>query len=231
MKAVILGYGKMGREIETVLNSRGHECIGIITDSGKLNSSAYTDAVCIEFTTPDAFRSNYKMIADNFRAAVAGTTGWLDILGDVKKYFREKNKTLIYASNFSIGVNMFFKINELSAKLISSLAEYDSYILELHHSRKLDSPSGTAKTIGSILKEVLGKEVDIQSIRSGNIPGIHETGFESDVDRIILRHEAFSRKGFAEGAVTAAEWTSELKGVFEFREILEKKFKTILNND
>jgi len=230
MKAVISGYGKMGKEIKEILKFRNHTCVDIADNSDQLESVSFPDAVCIDFTTPDAFRKNYKTIADNFGAAVVGTTGWTDISEDVRKYFNDRNKTLIYASNFSIGVNIFFKINELAAKLVSKLSDYDSYIIELHHNQKLDAPSGTAKTLGNILKEVLGKDIDIQSVRSGKIPGIHETGFESDVDRIILRHEAFSRKGFAEGAVTAAEWTEELKGVFEFRDILEKKFKTILNN-
>lgn len=228
MNIVISGYGKMGREIEGAAKSRGHNIAAVYENTESLLTARHPDAVCIDFSHPEAFMRNYKIIADNFKAAVAGTTGWYDIFDDVKKYFEKKNKTLIYATNFSVGVNIFFKINEMAAKLISGLADYDSYILELHHNQKLDAPSGTAKTIGNILKEVLGKEIDIQSIRSGKIPGIHETGFESVVDRITLRHEAFSRKGFAEGAVTAAEWTENINGVFEFRELLENKFKQIL---
>ncbi|MCE1164364.1 MAG: 4-hydroxy-tetrahydrodipicolinate reductase [Bacteroidetes bacterium] len=228
MKIVISGYGKMGREIEAAASARGHECVSRPDSSVELAKAVFPDAVCVDFSVPDAFRKNYKIIADNFKAAVVGTTGWYDILGDVKEYFRERNKTLIYATNFSIGVNIFFKVNEIAAKLVSELSDYDPYIIELHHNRKLDAPSGTAKTIGGILKEVLGKEIEIQSVRSGKIPGIHETGFESDVDRITLRHEAFSRKGFAEGAVTAAEWTVNLAGIFEFRDLLEEKFKNIL---
>ncbi len=228
MKIVISGYGKMGREIENAAIAKGHEIDAFPNNTESLITAANADAVCVDFSVPDAFMRNYKTIADNFKAAVVGTTGWYGILGDVKNYFEKKNKTLIYATNFSIGVNIFFKLNELAAKLISGLADYDSYILELHHNQKLDAPSGTAKTIGSILNEVFGKEIDIQSIRSGKIPGIHETGFESGVDRITLRHEAFSRKGFAEGAITAAEWTENTKGVFEFKELLENKFKHIL---
>lgn len=228
MKIVISGYGKMGREIEAAAKSRGCECVSKPDTSEELANAVFPDAVCIDFTVPDAFRKNYKTIADNFKAAVVGTTGWYDILGEVKEYFAKKNKTLIYATNFSIGVNIFFKLNELAAKLASGLADYDPYIIEFHHTQKLDAPSGTAKTIGNILKEVLGKEIDIQSVRSGKIPGIHETGFESEVDRITLRHEAFSRKGFAEGAVTAAEWAENLSGVFEFKDLLEEKFKNTL---
>lgn len=228
MKIVVSGYGKMGREIETAAKARGHEITDVPDNTESLLTAAHPDAVCIDFSVPDAFIRNYKIIADNFKAAVVGTTGWYGIIDDVKKYFEKKNKTLIYATNFSIGVNIFFKINELAAKLISGLADYDSYILELHHNQKLDAPSGTAKTLGNILREAFGKEIDIRSIRSGKIPGIHETGFESDVDRITLRHEAFSRIGFAEGAVTAAEWTENTNGVFEFKELLEKKFKQIL---
>lgn len=228
MEIVISGYGKMGREIESVSKARGYPIVGIINDARCLSGTIKPNAVCIDFSQPDAFKKNYKLIAENFKAAVVGTTNWFDIIDDVKSYFESINKTLIYATNFSIGVNIFFKINELSARLIKGISDYEMFISEHHHSQKLDTPSGTAKTLGKILGEIFNKEIDIKSVRCGTVPGIHKTGYESEVDRIQLKHEAFSRKGFAEGAVKAAEWTENLKGVFEFREILESKFNQIL---
>ena len=228
MDIIISGYGKMGKEIEAVIKSRGGKSLARINDGNELKTAKYEENVCIDFTTPEAFKENYKYICDNFKAAVVGTTGWLDIKDDVLSYFKEKNKTLIYATNFSIGVNIFFKLTELSSKLINGITNYDPYILELHHKQKLDAPSGTAKTIEKIVEDVFEKRVEAESIRSGYIKGIHEVGFESEEDGITLKHEAYSRKGFAEGAVTAAEWAEDIKGIYEFKELLEEKFKNIL---
>lgn len=228
MDIIISGYGKMGKEVESVIKSRGGKCIAKADDGGALMNMRFEENVCIDFTTPEAFKNNYKYICDNFKAAVVGTTGWFDIKDEVINYFKEKNKTLIYATNFSIGVNIFFKITELSSKLINALAHYDPYILELHHKQKLDKPSGTAKTIEKIVEDVFNKKVEAESIRSGYIKGIHEVGFESEEDGITLKHEAYSRKGFAEGAVTAAEWAEDIMGVYEFKDLLEEKFKNIL---
>jgi 4-hydroxy-tetrahydrodipicolinate reductase len=228
MDIVISGYGKMGKEVEAVVKSRGGKCIAVFSDTGALKGKTYENNVCVDFTTPEAFKNNYKYICDNFKAAVVGTTGWFDIKDDVINYFNAKNKTLIYATNFSIGVNIFFKITELSSKLINGLAHYDPYILEMHHKQKLDAPSGTAKSLEKIIEDSFSKRVTAQSVRSGYIKGIHEVGFESEDDKITLKHEAYSRKGFAEGAVTAAEWAEDIKGVFEFKDLLEEKFKNII---
>lgn len=228
MDIVLSGYGKMGKEVEAVVKSRGGKCIAAFTDSGSIKNKTFENNVCVEFSTPDAFKNNYKYLCDNFKAAVVGTTGWLGIKDEVLDYFKSKNKTLIYAANFSIGVNIFFKITELSSKLLNSLANYDPYIIEMHHKQKLDSPSGTAKTLEKILVNNFNKHTSAQSVRSGHIKGMHEVGFESEVDRIVLKHEAYSRRGFAEGAVTAAEWAEDIKGVFEFKDLLYEKFKNII---
>lgn len=228
MDIVISGYGKMGKEVEAVVKSRGGKCIAVFSDTEALKGKTYEGNVCVDFTTPEAFKNNYKYVCDNFKAAVVGTTGWLDIKDDVIDYFKAKNKTLIYATNFSIGVNIFFKITELSSKLINGLAHYDPYILEMHHKQKLDAPSGTAKSLEKIVEDSFNKRIQAQSVRSGYIKGIHEVGFESEVDRITLNHEAYSRRGFAEGAVTAAEWAEDIKGVYEFKDLLEEKFKNII---
>jgi 4-hydroxy-tetrahydrodipicolinate reductase len=174
---------------------------------------------------PDAFRKNYKTIADNFSGAVVGTTGWGDIEDTVTEYFRKKNKSLVYASNFSLGVNIYFQALDFMSGLISKHADYDPYIIELHHNEKKDAPSGTAKSIQQILKKNFGMDIDAASVRSGFIKGIHETGFESEYDKITFRHEAYSREGFALGAVIAAEWLSESAGVWKFGELLKSKLK------
>lgn len=230
MKVVISGYGKMGRQIEQVLLARKITCAGITESVQTFDKAIASDSVCIDFTTPAAFKENYRFIADNFKAAVIGTTGWQEIKDEVMEYFRNKNTTMIYASNFSIGVNIFFKISEIASKLLREFPAYQPFLLEMHHSQKLDAPSGTAKTIASIVEKNCGQPLDVQSVRCGNISGIHELGFESGADRIWLKHEAFSRQGFAEGAVMAALWSEDVSGTFEFRELLKERFnKTIWN--
>ena len=219
----------MGRMIEGILQNKQ---ISYITteDVKSVASEIARVSVCIDFTTPQAIRDNYRFLADNFNSVIIGTTGWDDIRNDVIEYFNQKNTTLIYASNFSIGVNIFFRLAEIVSAFADSFSEYDPYLIELHHNQKLDAPSGTAKTIADIVSKQTGRKLEISSVRAGNIPGIHELGFESEIDRITLRHEAFSRKGFAEGAVTAAIWTENLKGVYDFKTLLDDKFNEIINN-
>jgi len=229
MKIVISGYGRMGKEIFSILHERDNVTLFTTDDICGFDTAIASEAVCIDFTAPEAFRRNYRFIADGFRAAVIGTTGWNDIKDEVTDYFRERGTTMIYASNFSIGVNIFFEIARISSILLGSAGEYDPYIIELHHKYKLDSPSGTAVTLAGIAESGTGKKPDVQSVRCGNIPGIHKLGFESSDDRILLSHEAFSRRSFAAGAVQAAYWTSGLDGVFDFRELLRDKFKTALS--
>lgn len=229
MNIVISGYGKMGRMIEGILQQKQ---ISYITteDVKSVDRSIARSSVCIDFTTPEAIRENYKFLAESFSAVVIGTTGWNDIKNDVIEYFDQQNTTLIYASNFAIGVNIFFRLAEITSAFTASLSDYDPYLIELHHNQKLDAPSGTAKSIADIVTKQTGKSFEISSVRAGVIPGIHELGFESEIDRITLKHEAFSRKGFAEGAVEAAIWSENLKGVFDFKTLLDDKFNKIINN-
>lgn len=228
---VLSGYGKMGKEIFSILQKRDDVTLYTTEDICRFDPAIASEAVCIDFTSPEAFRKNYRFIADNFRAAVVGTTGWNDIREVVTDYFRKKGKTMIYASNFSVGVNIFFEIARVSSALLASAGGYDPYITELHHKLKLDSPSGTAVTLAAIVEGETGNKPTVQSVRCGHIPGIHNLGFESADDRILLSHEAFSRKGFAAGAVNAAFWALETEGVFDFRTILNEKFKKLLDND
>lgn len=231
MNIVISGYGKMGREIFSILEKRDGVSLYTTEQISSFDATISKDSICIDFTTPEAFRNNYRFIADNFKAAVIGTTGWGDIKEDVLEYFRNSGKTMIYASNFSVGVNVFFEIARVASALLSTTGDFDTYITEFHHKFKLDAPSGTAATLRGIVEKESGRQVQIQSVRAGYIPGIHNLGFESAYERVLISHEAFSRKGFAHGAVRAAFWTQEVEGVHDFRDLLNNKFYKIINNE
>ena len=210
----------MGRMIEGIILLRGLEYAGWSESVKDTDPSLAKECVCIDFTTPDAFRANYRFLAENFKAVVVGTTGWADIREEVVSYFEKCGTPMIWASNFSIGVNVFFALVEQVSKVLGAAGGYSPYILEMHHCHKLDAPSGTAKSIGDIVDANMGVKTDIQSVRCGEIPGIHTLGFEGSNDRITMTHEAFSREGFAVGAVEAALKTEGLKGVHEFRDLL-----------
>ena len=225
MNVTLIGYGKMGKEVENILLQRGHSIILKINSDEELKNVDSSDNICIDFTTPEVFRKNYKFIADKFAGAVVGTTGWNNIEEDVKNYFKDKNKKLIYGSNFSVGVNIFFNMLEKLSEALSNAGGYYPYILEMHHNEKKDAPSGTAKTAQKIVEEYFGKEIYPASIRAGNVKGMHEAGFESSVDRIILKHEAYSREGFAFGAVLAAEWMQSTDSIHNFRDLVKEKLK------
>lgn len=219
MKVVISGYGKMGHMIEKELKARGIELVEASEDITATDPKVAAECVCIDFTTPAAIRANYRFIAQNFKAAVIGTTGWHDIEADVKKAFQDTGTPMIYASNFSLGVNAL----EAAVRKVGQMLKGNGYtpsIEEVHHIHKLDAPSGTAITIGKIIEESLGEKPEISSIREGEVPGIHTVTLDSSVDKITLRHEAYSREGLAKGAVVAALMTEGLKGVHEFSQLL-----------
>ena len=219
MKLFISGYGKMGRMIEKIILSRGREYAGwseAVTDT---DPALARECVCIDFTTPDAFKANYRFLAENFKAVVVGTTGWADIRDEVVAYFEKCGATLIWATNFSVGVNVMFAVTDYMSKLLGKFGGYSPYMVEMHHCHKLDAPSGTAKTLAGIVDGNMGVETDVQSVRCGEIPGIHTVGFEGMNDRLTLTHEAFSREGFAAGAVEAALMTEGLTGVHEFKDL------------
>lgn len=220
MKVVISGYGKMGRMVEKTLAEAGIECAGKSEDIRSFDPEVAGESVCIDFTTPAAIRENYRFLADNFKAVVIGTTGWDDIKEEVIEYFRSRGTSMVYASNFSIGVNIFFAVNDFISRKMALTGGYSPYIVEMHHCHKLDAPSGTAKSLASIVDANMGCSTDIQSVRCGEIPGIHIVGFEGADDRIVLKHEAFSRAGFARGAVEAAVRADSLDGVYEFKDII-----------
>ena len=196
MKVIISGYGRMGHMVEKELAKRGIELAEASEDICSVDPEVAKECVVIDFTWPDAFKANYGFIARHFKAAVVGTTGWNDIEADVFRAFEEAGTPLIYASNFSLGVNaLFAAVERVSAMLKGN--GYTPAVEETHHIHKLDAPSGTAKSLG-----------------------IHTVTFTSDVDKLTLTHEAFGREGLAAGAVAAALMTEGLKGVHEFRDLL-----------
>jgi 4-hydroxy-tetrahydrodipicolinate reductase len=219
MKLFISGYGKMGRMIEKIIQSRGLDYAGWSENVVGTSPSLAKECVCIDFTTPDAFKANYKFLAENFKAVVVGTTGWADIKDEVLGYFEKCGTTLIWATNFSVGVNVLFAVTDYMSRLLGRFGGYSPYMVEMHHCHKLDAPSGTAKTLAEVVDGNMGCRTDIQSVRCGEIPGIHTIGFEGSNDRLTLSHEAFSREGFAAGAVEAALMTEGLSGVHEFKDL------------
>lgn len=219
IKTVISGYGKMGHMVEAVLRRRGIEPVCATEDVCSLPEDITSGAVCIDFTTPDAFRANYEFLARRFKAVVVGTTGWYDIKEEVFSAFRSSGATLVWASNFSIGVNAFFAAVERACTVLKGHG-YTPEVKEIHHIHKLDAPSGTAKTVGGIVEAALGEKPTIASERIGEVPGTHIVQLRSEVDSLTFTHEAFSRQGFAEGAVTAALMTEGLEGVHEFKDLI-----------
>ena len=211
----------MGHMIEAVLLRRGIELVEASEDVCATDPAVARECVCIDFTTPDAFRENYKWIAGHFKAAVVGTTGWEDIRPEVEAAFNAAGTPMIHSANFSIGVNAVYAALE---KLCDTLCGhgYQPHIEETHHIHKKDAPSGTAKSMAGIVREHLGVDPEISSIREGEVPGTHVVDLISAVDKITIAHEAFSRAGFAEGAVVAATMTDGLTGVHTFKELLLK---------
>ena len=219
IKVIISGYGKMGHMVEKVLQERGIPLALATEDVQSVDPALAKECVCIDFTTPDAFRANYPFIAQHFKAAVVGTTGWNDIRADVTRAFEAAGTPMVHASNFSLGVNALFAAVSRASAILKG-AGYKADIEEIHHIHKLDAPSGTAKTLASLVEEGLNETPEITSSREGEVPGIHTLTLESGCDKLTFRHEAFSREGFAQGAVTAALFTENLKGVHEFSELL-----------
>ncbi len=231
MNIAIIGYGKMGHEIEKVAKARNINVISIIDPNDKnanfreINEQSMKNVdVCIDFTTPNAVIENIKKISKFKKNIVAGTTGWYEKINEVKDIVSHNKIGFIYASNFSIGVNVFFRIVENAAKIMDNIDSYDVFGYELHHSKKLDSPSGTAKSIEKILVNNIKrkKEVPFASVRAGSIPGTHVVGFDSSADTIELKHVARNREGFALGAVMAAEWMRNKKGFFEINDMMKE---------
>jgi 4-hydroxy-tetrahydrodipicolinate reductase len=246
MKIALIGYGKMGKMIESIALDRNHEIVLVIdqnnTQDLTIENIKKAD-VAIEFSTPSSVLDNINIAIDAQVPIVVGTTGWYGHLQEIKNNCDENSATVMYGSNFSVGVNIFFQINQQVAKMMNNFsAEYDVAVEEIHHVHKLDSPSGTAITIAEdILSEFKQKTewVDVKaedpvtnhppqhlivsSYREGEVPGTHSVIYDSDVDRIALKHEAHGRQGFALGAVLAAEWLKDKSGFFSVKEMYKLK--------
>lgn len=230
MKIALLGYGRMGKEIEKIALQRGHEIV--IKSTGE-NSYDITKAdVAIDFSIPSSAYDNISNCINNNVPVISGTTGWLDKYNDIVDLCNKKNGAFIYASNFSLGVNVFFELNKQLAKMMSTLEQYNVSIEEIHHTKKLDAPSGTAITLAEgvientnkkaweLDKKTSDENISIKAIRTPDVPGTHTVTYNSEVDTIDIKHTAHNRQGFALGAVIAAEWLNGKTGVFTMRDVL-----------
>lgn len=234
MKILLIGYGKMGKIIEGIAKNRGHEIAGIIDVDDSLKDLSIAVDVAIEFTQPEAVVSNLKTCIDKGIPVASGTTGWLKHWQEVEDYCNQKNGAFFYASNYSLGVNLFFKLNEFLARVMNRYPQYNVSIDETHHTQKKDAPSGTAISLAegvinnlSRKKEwKLGKSdntevLPINSFRIDPAPGTHTVKYQSAIDDLEITHTAHSREGFALGAVLVAEWLAGKKGVFTMDDFLK----------
>ncbi|WP_312084349.1 4-hydroxy-tetrahydrodipicolinate reductase [Epilithonimonas hominis] len=230
MKIAIVGYGKMGKIIDEISQNRRHEVVARLKETPTKESLNDADVV-IEFSNPEAAFENIKVCLENKIPVICGTTGWLDKKAEIERIAVEQNSAFLYGSNFSLGVNLFFALNEKLAKLMNNVDEYQCQLEEIHHIHKKDAPSGTAISIaeGIIenskyeawkLGETKDKELGIFAIREDEVPGTHSVFYRSEVDEIEIKHTAFNRNGFALGAVIAAEWIVGKQGVFSIKDVL-----------
>ena len=222
MKIALIGYGKMGHMIESIALQRGHEIVCIIDQNNldEFESKAFASAdVAIEFTTPQTAEQNILRAWQAGVPVVCGTTGW-NVESLKQQPLQHTIPSLMWSSNYSIGVNILFAINKQLAKLMDSYLEYTPHMTEVHHIHKLDAPSGTAKTLQEAIGEKRLAVADIESIREGEIPGVHTVTWDSELDTISISHSAKSRKGFALGAVIAAEWMKGKTGYHAFEEVI-----------
>lgn len=245
MKITLVGYGRMGQLIHNYIRSTKIEVVSTIdpevesSDYKSLSPEAVEDAdVAIDYTTPDSVMNNINFYLDNELNSVIGTTGWYDHIEEVKNKFKNSQAGLIWAANFSIGVNLFFRIIDKSSKIMSDFKEYDVMGFEKHHNRKKDSPSGTMKMIGNIIlkniprkkklitdkldRRINSDEIHLASMRGGEIPGTHSVEFDSEMDTIEIKHTARNRKGFITGTLKAAEWIKEKTGFYSINDMMDE---------
>lgn len=230
MKIALLGYGKMGKVIEKIAIERGHEIV-LKKDHDSTFAGIENADVAIDFSVPDSAVVNISECLNNGIPVISGTTGWLTDYPKMVELCNAKNGSFIYGSNFSLGVNVFFELNEYLAKMMANLKQYNVSMEEIHHTQKLDAPSGTAITLAEgvikhtdyanwTLETPISNEIHIEAKRIENVPGTHSIFYDSEVDQIEIKHTAHSREGFALGAVIAAEWLVGKKGVFTMKDVL-----------
>ena len=230
MKIALLGYGKMGKVIEKIALERGHEIV-LKKDQNNTFDGLKNANVAIDFSVPDSAVTNISTCLENGIPVISGTTGWLADYKTMVDLCQKNNGSFIYASNFSLGVNVFFELNDYLAKMMANLKQYQVSMEEIHHTQKLDAPSGTAITLAEgiikntnysqwTLENPKANEIQIEAKRIENVPGTHSIFYDSTVDQIEIKHTAHSREGFALGAVVAAEWLVGKKGVFSMKDVL-----------
>lgn len=228
MKIALIGYGAMGKLIRTLAENKTHE-IAVIIDEADANLRAerlaekLKDAqAAIDFSTAEAVRRNVEACLIANIPLVEGTTGWNDEKESIKDLVEEKNGAFVFGANFSIGVNLFYKIADYASNLFAKFEDYEAFIEEQHHSRKRDQPSGTALKLKEIVAKNIEKNFSVSATRAGHIPGTHRLGFDGAADQILLEHAARSREGFASGAILAAEWIRGKKGFYEFTDVMDE---------
>lgn len=228
MKIACIGHGAMGQLVAKLAAERNHEVAVTLDErdadrpTEELSAELSECGVAIDFSVASAVQRNIELCMLAGVPLVEGTTGWRIDQNELKRTVEDSDGALIYGANFSVGAQLFFRIAARAAELFQNLESYDVFIEEAHHKRKADAPSGTAIKLGDIVANHIGRDVPISSTRAGHIPGTHRVGFDSRADHITLEHVARSREGFAEGALMAAQWISERKGVYEFSEVFDE---------
>jgi len=228
MKIALIGHGAMGKLIERLATEKGHEIAVVIDDTdanlfaGELAKKLHGCDVAIDFTIAMAVRRNVEACMTAGVPTVVGTTGWNDQIREIEQVVKEGNGSLVFGANFSIGVNLFYRIVDHASELFAKFAEYEAFIEERHHSRKKDAPSGTALKIYAIVAKHITTDSSVAATRAGNIPGTHRVGFDGPADQILLEHNARNREGFAAGAILAAEWIVGKKGFYEFTDVMDE---------
>lgn len=237
MRIALVGYGKMGKAIEQIAVERGHEIVLKSTSKTPITPEQLQNIdAAIEFSIPDTVLNNVDLLLEAGIPTVVGTTGWNHALDTVSEKVKDKNGSLLHASNFSIGVNIFFKVNEYLAKIMNTQKDYSCDMTEVHHLQKLDAPSGTAITLAEQIianhdaynshfckennEDAVDNGINITAVREPEVPGTHIIDYTSKIDTLTIKHEAHNRQGFALGAVVAAEWIHDKKGVFTMQDVL-----------
>lgn len=228
MNIAQIGTGNMGRIVAVSATSKGHIIAAAIDsaeaglDAAKLSEKLKGADVAVDFSTANAVRRNVEACMLAGVPLVEGTTGWNASRDEIEKLAKKHDGAFVYGANFSIGVNLFYRITDLAAELFSKFPEYEAFIEEQHHSRKKDAPSGTALKLKDVVKKHIDGDISVSSTRAGNIPGTHRVGFDGPADQILLEHTARSREGLAAGALLAAEWIKGKKGFYEFGEVMNE---------
>lgn len=234
MNIALLGYGKMGKIIEQIAIERGHSIVYIKQREQSTGNLEQAD-VAIDFSVPSIAVSNIKEALTAQVPVVCGTTGWLEHYSEIADFCTEKDSAFLYGSNFSLGVNIFFELNDYLAKMMKNFEQYGVSMQEIHHTQKLDAPSGTAITLAegilanssyeswTLDPQATDKQIHIDAVREDQVPGTHTVRYDSSIDQIEIKHTAHNREGFALGAVVAAEWLKDKKGIFSMKDVLNLK--------